>query len=89
MKRISGLIMIIMPIILFSGINYRAGLEAADCRTITDMDDKKIQVPVCPRRIACMHGVSSDRIIFLGGGRQACTVHETLSMGCQDVSRDS
>ncbi len=42
--------------------------HAADTRIITDMDDRKIEVPVNPQRIACMHGVSSDRIILLGKG---------------------
>lgn len=41
---------------------------AADYRVITDMDDNKIEVPVNPGRIACMHGVSSDRIVMLGKG---------------------
>lgn len=42
---------------------------AADHRTITDMDDNRIEVPANPRRIACMHAVSSDRIIMLGKGK--------------------
>lgn len=41
-------------------------LYAAGYRTITDMDDNKIQVPANPTRIACMHAVSADRIIMLG-----------------------
>jgi iron complex transport system substrate-binding protein len=43
-------------------------LAAGDYKYVTDMDDQQIQVPVSPKRIACMHGVSSDRIIMLGKG---------------------
>ncbi len=44
--------------------------EKGNYRTITDMDDREIQIPANPERIACMHGVSSERIIVLGeGGR--------------------
>jgi iron complex transport system substrate-binding protein len=32
------------------------------------MDDRRIEVPAIPKRIACMHGVSSDRIVMLGKG---------------------
>jgi iron complex transport system substrate-binding protein len=56
------------------------GLSSAvgDYKYIKDMDDQKIQVPVSPKRIACMHGVSSDRIIMLGkGDRLALTMEPT------------
>lgn len=43
-------------------------LYAGDYKIITDMDDNIIEVPVNPQRIACMHGVSSNRIITLGKG---------------------
>ena len=58
-------------LILFStflGFVGHCDVHAADTRIITDMDDRKIEVPVNPQRIACMHGVSSDRIIMLGKG---------------------
>lgn len=45
-----------------------SSVSAADYRVITDMDDNKIEVPANPNRIACMHGVSSDRIVMLGKG---------------------
>lgn len=35
-------------------------------KKIKDMDDKIVEVPVNPQRIACMHGVSNERIITLG-----------------------
>lgn len=39
-------------------------------KIITDMDDRTIEVPADPERIACMHGVSSERIIVLGEGKR-------------------
>jgi iron complex transport system substrate-binding protein len=51
---------------------------AGGYKFITDMDDHQILVPADPGRIACMHGVSSDRIIMLGeGGRLALTMEPT------------
>lgn len=52
--------------IVFFGISSFS--HAADYRTITDMDDNIIEVPADPKRIACMHGVSANRIITLGKG---------------------
>jgi len=43
-------------------------LYAGEYKTIVDMDENKVEVPVKPQRIACMHAVSSNRIIILGGG---------------------
>ncbi|MFH0976240.1 MAG: ABC transporter substrate-binding protein [Spirochaetota bacterium] len=43
-------------------------LIAGDYKIITDMDDNKIEVPANPKRIACMHSVSAERIIILGKG---------------------
>ncbi|HPF06972.1 MAG TPA: ABC transporter substrate-binding protein [Spirochaetota bacterium] len=56
---------------IFRGIGSENRLpEKGSYRTIIDMDDSRIEVPSNPARIACMHGVSSERIIVLGeGGR--------------------
>ncbi len=55
--------------LIFSGIRFHNNFSTSvDYKIITDMDDQKIQVPVDPRRIACMHGVSSEKIIILGEG---------------------
>lgn len=43
-------------------------LYAGDYRTITDMCGNKVEVPVSPRRIACMHCVSPEKIMTLGKG---------------------
>lgn len=56
-----------VPIFCCAGL-HNSSLAASDYKYITDMDDQNIQVPVNPKRIACMHGVSSDRIIMLGKG---------------------
>ena len=37
-------------------------------RTIKDMDDNIVEVPVDPQRIACLHHVSNERVITLGKG---------------------
>jgi len=47
---------------------YNNTRDTGNYRIITDMDDQSIRVPVDPGRIACMHGVSSERIIILGRG---------------------
>mgnify|MGYP001256896701 CR=1 FL=1 len=55
------------------GLRYDGSPRSGgDGRTITDMDDNNIEVPEDPRRIACMHGVSSERIIILGGAGALC-----------------
>ena len=44
-------------------------LQARDgYRVIKDMDDQMVEAPANPQRIACMHGVSTDRIVTLGRG---------------------
>lgn len=57
---------------LVSG-SYDAPLYAGDYKTVVDMDDNKIEVPVNPKKIACMHCVSPERIMILGKG-------ETISL---------
>ena len=43
-------------------------LYASDYKIITDMCDNKVEVPVNPKRIACMHCVSPEKIMTLGKG---------------------
>ncbi len=43
-------------------------LYAGDYRAITDMCGKRVEVPVNPERIACMHCVSPEKIMTLGKG---------------------
>ena len=42
--------------------------SSAPTKKIKDMDDRVVEVPVNPQRIACLHGVSNERIITLGKG---------------------
>ena len=37
-------------------------------RKIKDMDDRVVEVPVDPQRIACLHYISNERVITLGKG---------------------
>lgn len=66
MKNLLLLLILTVALSSFQGIGLPA--YAGDYRIITDMDDNQIEVPVNPKRIACMHGVSSDRIVMLGKG---------------------
>ena len=43
-------------------------LYAGEYKTITDMCGRKVEVPVNPERIACMHCVSPEKIMTLGKG---------------------
>lgn len=49
-------------------IPLHVSLHAAEYKIIKDMDDRRIEVPVDPKRIVSMHGVSSERIMILGKG---------------------
>ncbi|MEA5114867.1 MAG: ABC transporter substrate-binding protein [Geobacteraceae bacterium] len=69
MKRKCALFMLFFAATAFFGlVPPNTLLHAGDYKTITDMDDRKIEVPVHPKRIVCMHGVSSERIMILGKG---------------------
>jgi iron complex transport system substrate-binding protein len=57
-----------VTVLLLALCGFGSASHSADYRVITDMDDNRIEVPANPRRIACMHGPSSDRIIMLGKG---------------------
>ncbi|MDX9745751.1 MAG: ABC transporter substrate-binding protein [Syntrophales bacterium] len=47
---------------------YANPVFANDGHVITDMCDRKVEVPVNPQRIACMHCVSPEKIMTLGQG---------------------
>jgi iron complex transport system substrate-binding protein len=68
MKPVIATLSLALMLVLAHGTYHRAGAHAAGYRIITDMDDRKIEVPVNPKRIVCMHGVSSERIMILGKG---------------------
>lgn len=60
--------LLILMLFLFAFSDLCSPVYAVDYKIITDMDDRKIEVPANPQRIACMHGASSDRIVMLGKG---------------------
>ncbi len=77
MKKCSA-IMMILPALFLCLICAAKGHGAGNTKIITDMDDRKIEVPSEPGRIACMHGVSSERIFTLGkGDRLVLMMHPT------------
>ncbi len=61
-------LLLALTVLLFASFGLVSPVRASDYKTITDMDDRKIEVPANPKRIACMHAVSSNRIIMLGKG---------------------
>ena len=70
MKKILIYILLLAASAFFMPYPDARPLYAGEYRTITDMDDNSVEVPVNPQRIACMHAVSSNRIIILGGGNR-------------------
>ena len=67
-KKIFLFLPVFLSLVLYETVSHKTGLYAAEYKIITDMDDNRVEVPVNPKRIACMHGPSSDRIIMLGKG---------------------
>jgi iron complex transport system substrate-binding protein len=63
-KKIWICVSVIFVIYIISG-NYNS-VYAGKYKLITDLDDKQIEVPSDPQRIASMHGPTYDRILMLG-----------------------
>lgn len=69
MKKTIVMVVLVLLSALLGGMTpCQCLLYAGENKWITDMDDNIIEVPVHPKRIACMHAVSSDRIVMLGKG---------------------
>jgi len=66
----------ILSTVLFGISPLNLPLYAGDTKIITDMCDKKVEVPVDPKRIACMHCVSPEKIMTLGGGHSISLMAE-------------
>lgn len=62
---ISGILRYVVLVII-ALVFLSSNVDAGDFKIITDMDDRRIEVPVNPKRIVSMHGVSSERIMILG-----------------------
>lgn len=67
MKR-NTLRILIAVMLMGAGGGFQDLICANDYKTITDMCDNTIEVPVNPERIACMHCVSPEKIMTLGKG---------------------
>ena len=77
---------IFIVFLIISGLRYHKNPpDTGAYKTITDMDDRKIEVPSDPRRIACLHGVSFERIVILGK-ESPCSVYESFSMDAEAFS---
>lgn len=61
-------VLFLMAAVFISVTFHGAAVYAAEHRVITDMCDRKVEVPVNPQRIACMHCVSPEKIMTLGKG---------------------
>jgi iron complex transport system substrate-binding protein len=69
MSKIFIVSMMVLLSTIFYGIDsHNTPLYAGDYKIITDMCDNKVEVPVNPERIACMHCVSPEKIMTLGKG---------------------
>jgi iron complex transport system substrate-binding protein len=61
--------MLVLLVSVFYGMgSHSILLYAGDYKIITDMCDNKVEAPVNPKRIACMHCVSPEKIMTLGKG---------------------
>lgn len=49
-------------------LGYERNVFAEGYKIITDMAGNRVEVPLEPQRIACMHCVSPEKIMTLGGG---------------------
>jgi iron complex transport system substrate-binding protein len=66
-RRVFFMLGILSTVLLGAGL-HPGPLCAGDQKVITDMCDNRIEVPAEPKRIACMHCVSPEKIMTLGGG---------------------
>jgi iron complex transport system substrate-binding protein len=51
---------------IIATFTFRNSVFGNDFKIVIDLDDKKIEVPVNPKRIASFHGPTYDRILMLG-----------------------
>lgn len=67
--RIIRLAFVLLLASVFCGAaSYHQSVWAAEYKTVTDMCDRRVEVPVHPKSIACMHCVSPEKIMTLGKG---------------------
>jgi len=77
-RRVLFIMLGILSTVFFGIGPHHVPLYAGDTnyKIITDMCDKKVEVPVDPKRIACMHCVSPEKIMTLGGGHSISLMAE-------------
>jgi iron complex transport system substrate-binding protein len=69
MKKTNFLFTVVFILTVFFGMTFHGmPVYASEYKTITDMCDRKVEVPVSPERIACMHCVSPEKMMTLGKG---------------------
>ncbi|OPY75849.1 MAG: Periplasmic binding protein [Syntrophorhabdus sp. PtaU1.Bin153] len=69
MKATNFLFSLVLMLNVFFAVSLGSvTLYAGEYKTITDMCGRKVEVPVNPERIACMHCVSPEKIMTLGKG---------------------
>jgi len=69
MKKTSFLfVLVFLSVLCFAMTCPAAPVSVGNNHVITDMCDRKVNVPVNPQRIACMHCVSPEKIMTLGKG---------------------
>lgn len=68
MKKIAIRTLMAILLMVIGGKFQSMPLYADEYKTITDMCDNRVEVPVDPKRIACMHCVSPEKIMTLGKG---------------------
>jgi len=61
-------VLVFMSVLCFAMTCQAAPVSVEGSHVITDMCDRKVDVPVNPQRIACMHCVSPEKIMTLGKG---------------------
>ena len=66
--RTKNLVLIFLIFMLHGLVSDNTSLYAGDYKSITDMCGKRVEIPVNPKRIACMHCVSPEKIMTLGKG---------------------
>jgi ABC-type Fe3+-hydroxamate transport system substrate-binding protein len=71
MKKILIYILLLTASVMFLQGFLSSPLYAGEYRTIIDMDDNKVEVPVNPQRIACMQ---AEKAYFLPYTWQSCSI---------------
>ncbi len=86
--RTKNLVLIFLIFMLHGLVSDNTSLYAGDYKSITDMCGKRVEIPVNPKRIACMHCVSPEKIMTLGKGDSISLMAEQSPWGRTSFIRD-